>query len=129
MKIHHIGYLVKRIDSAIGEFEKLGYRLHAPIVLDETRGAYICFMNNCGYCIELISPVNKQSPIYGLMDKHKNSPYHICYEAEDFEAAIHKLCNEGFMIFQSPSPAPAIGGNRVAFLVNADIGMIEVLEV
>ena len=128
MRIHHIGYLVKRIDDAVTEFEKLGYEIETPVLLDEIRGAFICFMQNGGYRIELISPEGEQSPIYGLLKKSKNSPYHLCYETVDFNNEVSKLEQGCLTMFLPPSPAPMLSNRRVAFLMSAEIGMIEILE-
>jgi methylmalonyl-CoA/ethylmalonyl-CoA epimerase len=127
MRIHHIGYLVKKIEAAKIEFEKLGFALSGSVVLDKARAAKICFLEGNGCRVELISPVDESSPVYGLMAKRKNSPYHICYETENLENDIASLCDNGFMVFQAPEPAPAIGCRQVAFLTNPEIGMVELL--
>ena len=56
MKIHHIGYLVKNIEKSIEAFTVLGYGLTVESTWDDGREAYICFLENDGYCIELICP-------------------------------------------------------------------------
>ena len=38
---------------------------------------------------ELVSPAAEDSVVSGLMKKYKNSPYHICYQTRDFDAAFH----------------------------------------
>ena len=63
-----------------------------------------------------------------LIKTYKNTPYHICYETEQFEDDIQALTENGFLSIEEPMPAPAIGGRRVCFLMNAQIGMIELLE-
>ena len=128
MMIHHTGYLVKRIEEAVKSFEKLGYKVELPITSDNTRDIYICFMTLGEYRIELIQPTGQQSPIFGLMKRHKNSPYHICYETTEFDKTVEKLIDDGFSMFNPPAPAPAIGDRRVAFFVGSEIGMFEILE-
>lgn len=128
LKVHHIGYLVKKIDAAIDSFEKLGYRLIQDTVYDDIRRVDICFMEKDGYCIELVSPASEDSVVSGLMKKFKNSPYHICYETEDFEKDYMTLVSDGFIAIDTPTPAPALQGREVVFLSNASIGMIELLR-
>ena len=51
MKIHHIGYYVTDIDEAREAFQKLGYEIASPCVLDEDRKVFIQFLhseNNMG---------------------------------------------------------------------------------
>ena len=128
MIIHHIGYLLKDIRRSIPEFEKLGYTVEVPTTHDEYRQADICFIKNGDYMIELISPTSEESVVWGLMRTKKNSPYHICYITDDFYAELNELAASGYTVASSPCPAPAIGGRRVAFLVNRHLGMIELVE-
>ncbi len=127
LKIHHIGYLVKKINAAIQSFEILGYRILQETIYDDIRKVDICFMEKDGYCIELVSPVSEDSVVYGLLKKYKNSPYHICYETKDFEADYRFLTANGFIAIDEPTPAPALQNRNVAFLTSPSMGMIELL--
>lgn len=129
LKVHHIGYLVKKIDAAIKEFTKLGYTIYLDTVYDDIRKVNICFMEKDGYVVELISPVDSESVVAGLLKKYKNSPYHICYETQDLEKELALLTENGYTAIDTPTPAPALEGRRVVFLMNAYLGMIELLEV
>ena len=79
LTIHHIGYLVKKINKAVNDFERLGYSAVSDIIYDDFRKIHICFMEKDGYRIELVSPADSASVVAGLLKKYKNSPYHICY--------------------------------------------------
>lgn len=127
LKIHHIGYLVKKIEKAKQAFEALGYRTQQDTVYDDIRKVDICFLQKDGCRIELVSPVGEDSVVAGLMKKYKNSPYHICYEADDPEAAYEELTAGGFTAIDTPTPAPAMGGRKVVFLTSAVIGMVELI--
>jgi len=128
LKIHHIGYLVKKMDAAIRSFQDLGYEIVQASVYDEIRKVNICFMKKDGYCIELVSPASEDSVVHGLLRKYKNSPYHICYETAHFEEDYQRLANEGFLSIDTPTPAPALQGRKVVFLTSRAMGMIELLE-
>ncbi|MDD6812017.1 MAG: VOC family protein [Lachnospiraceae bacterium] len=128
LKVHHIGYLVKKLDAAIRSFENLGYRITEPTVYDDIRKVNICFLEKDGYTIELVSPVSEDSVVSGLMKKYKNSPYHICYETEDFEHDYQELTSNGFIAIDAPTPAPALQNREVVFLTNASMGMIELIR-
>ena len=69
MKIHHIGYLVRKIDRAIQEFGDLGYQVLQETVYDDYRQVQICFMEKDGYVIELVSPTTKTSVVRDLLKK------------------------------------------------------------
>ena len=48
-KIHHIGYLVKKIERAKELFQGLGYTLEKEIIYDSFRDVDICFLRGGGY--------------------------------------------------------------------------------
>lgn len=128
MKVHHIGYLVKEIVRSIKAFEALGYHLRGDVQFDDGRLADICFMENSGYCVELIAP-HRESDLYPLLKQYQNAPYHMCYCCENLESTIELLKADRYMLFKSPATAPAIGKSaRVAFLMHARVGMIELVE-
>jgi len=128
LTVHHIGYLVKKIEKAKDAFLSLGYRIEQDTLRDESRKVDICFLVKDSYRIELVCPYAEDSVVSGLMKRYKNSPYHICYETVDFEAACEELCENGFIAIDAPTPAPALGGRKVVFLSNASLGMIELIR-
>ncbi len=127
LHIHHIGYLVKKIDKAEAEFTALGYTAQDGVCRDEHRQVDILFMSKDGYLIELISPYSENSVVSGLMKKYKNSPYHICYETDDPEACIAEMTARGYAALDSAAPAPAISGKTVQFFTHPRLGMVEIL--
>ena len=127
LKIHHIGYLVKKIEKAKKTFEALGYLVEQDTVYDDIRKVDICFLVKNGYRVELVSPVSEDSVVAGLLKKYKNAPYHICYEADSHEAAYAELTANGFAAIDTPTPAPALGGRKVVFLTSPLIGMVELI--
>lgn len=128
MHIHHIGYLVKKLDKAKDAFSKLGFCEQGAAVYDQIRDVHILFMKKDAYVVELVSPASGHSVVSNLIKTYKNAPYHICYIAENFEADIKRLECSGFTRIDAPSPAPAIGNRKVCFLLSPAIGLIEILE-
>lgn len=128
LTVHHIGYLVKKIDKAKDAFTTLGYQIEQDTLRDEIRRVDICFLIKDGYRVELVSPYAEDSVVSGLMKRYKNSPYHICYETADFEASLADLTANGFIAIDTPTPAPALGNRDVVFLSSAALGMIELIR-
>lgn len=128
LTIHHIGYLVKKIVPAIRSFEALGFQAAREVTRDDIREVDICFLEKDGYRVELVSPYSATSVVAGLLKKYKNCPYHICYETSHFEEALEELTSHGYVMMGSPTPAPAIDQHPVVFLMNASLGMIELLD-
>ena len=131
MRVHHVGYLVADIDAAITEFMSMGYEVRQEKLYDPSRRVYLCFMENSGVMIELVSPSEDCRLFTSLQKRIGNAPYHICYfpdEGNAFDSAIEKLQSEGFLMAQPPESAVAFGGRRVAFMMSPETGLIEILE-
>ena len=128
MTVHHIGYLVKKLERARKAFEHLGYVVEQEIVRDEYRKIDILFLVKDGYRIELVSPYDPTSVVAGILPRIGNSPYHICYVVDDLDAEVEHLRNERYVVSSEPAPAPACGGRRVCFMIHPYLGMIELLE-
>ena len=116
MEIDHIGYLVKNINKAITSFEELGFYLTSDITHDEIRKTDICFMENGGYIVELVSPYDSESVVANLIKTISNAPYHICYASDDIDKAVKQLENKGFVIVKEKEVAPAFDNRPVVFM-------------
>ena len=128
MRVHHTGYLVKRLEKAAAAFSALGYEAEGGAVYDEYRDVDILFLTLGEYLVELVSPRSERSVVAKLLKTYKNAPYHLCYEAEDFGGELERLEGAGYLRIDEPTPAPALGGRRVCFLMSPHAGMIELLE-
>lgn len=130
MKIHHIGYLVKNINEAINEFERIGYIIEQDVIYDEYRKIHIAFIIKDGYRIELVASASDDSVVSGVYKRVKNSPYHICYESSSFDEDVKRLLETGvYLQIDKPMPAPALNNHRVTFLMNVHFGLVEVFEI
>lgn len=129
MEIDHIGYAVKKIERARESFEKLGFQFK-NLIEDIDRNIYIQFGEKDGYCIELVSPLdkNKRSPVGSFLQKVGSTPYHICYRSKDLYREIEELIQKGFKVIIPPSEAIAYGGKKVVFMMNLEVGLIEIVE-
>ncbi|MFR3249998.1 MAG: VOC family protein [Eisenbergiella sp.] len=128
MKVHHIGYLVKKGEKAAQAFEALGYAREGDWTHDQIRKVDILFLEKDGYRIELVSPYAADSVVSGLLKTYKNAPYHICYEADSFSEELARLEESGYIRIDEPTEAPAISNRRVTFLMHPAAGMLELLE-
>ena len=128
MTVHHIGYAVPDIDKALVEFAALGWMVCSDVTDDEARQVKIVFMEQSGYKIELVAPLSDESPIKKTLQKGSGTPYHICYEVDNLEAADAELKKAKFIPFKKAAVAPAIGGRRVEFMYAKQNGVIELVE-
>ena len=129
MKIDHIGYAVKRMDRAMAAFEVLGFHFGEAID-DADRNVKIAFGENDGCRIELVAPLDREtpSPVDGQLRKLGPTPYHLCYISPDLDGERRALEAQGFRTVLEPAPAVAFGGRRVAFMAHAALGLMEIVE-
>jgi len=128
MKIDHIGYLVKNIETSINEFLKLGYEIHSELFFDNQRNVRIIFLFKENYKIELIEPVEEKAHAYNLLKKNGNMPYHICYSVEEIEKIIEELKKEKYILLEPLQTASALDEKRVCFMYHNHVGIIELVE-
>ena len=129
MHVDHVGYAVQEIESAVASFLSLGYCRCETEVEDRERGVRVLFLRDPGGVkIELIAPLDENSPVSNWLQKNGNSPYHICYESDDLAVDIAELRKKSFIPLGSPSPALALEGRRVMFLYGKHTGLIELAE-
>lgn len=132
MKIDHIGYAVKRIERALSSFESLGF-VFGPIIDDIDRNVRLAFGEKDGYRIELVATLDKtkESPVTKILNNVVGTPYHICYESDNFDKDIEDrkiLSGGGYKVVVEPAPAVAFNGRRVVFMMNLGFGLLEIVE-
>ena len=129
MKINHLGIAVKNIEASALMYKKsLGWTRVTDLIYDPIQKVNILFMiddHNNKY--ELLEPVGDASPINKLLDRHI-SLYHFCYEVEDIIGKIKELKENGFSLISGPVEAVAFNYNLIAFLINKDSLIIELVE-
>lgn len=81
--------------------------------------------NGCVY--ELLEPTDKDSPVFGFLEK-RISLYHFCYEVENLEEKLKELIKKGFYLISGPMEAIAFKGRNIAFLIDRENLIIELVE-
>lgn len=128
MKVHHIGYLVKNIEKSRAEFKALGFIEESDPVYDPYRDIDICFLYKDSLRVELVCPSSDQSVVYSLQKKMGVTPYHICYQVDDFEKAASELRNRGYIPMGEAQMAPAINNVFAGFFFHREMGIIEIIN-
>ena len=129
IRFHHYGLAVNGFENALKFHINLGYVCSKPIV-DELQKVELIMCDKEGFpSVELVKPVNEESPINTYLKKNSEIIYHVCYEVEDSEVDVKKLFSENRAICVSkPKPAILFNNRKVSFYYVKDIGLIEVLE-
>src|SRR5690242_3646220 len=131
MKLHHIGIVVPKINDSIGEITNyIKFDTISTTIPVQSQKVNICFLKIGEPFLELIEPVEKDSPIYDFA-KNGGGIHHICFEVSDIHAQLKSMESKGATVIVRP----VIGfDNRLIAFVdlkmkNTKCGLIELLEV
>ena len=131
-RLNHIAIAVPDIDKASNAWEKaLGAKISSPQILPE-HGVKVVFIEAPNTKVELLEPLDQNSPISKFLLKNPNGGmHHICYEVEDIQNASKKLILSGAKILGDGIPRIGAHGNPVIFLNPSDFSgtLIELEEV
>lgn len=130
MKLHHIGIVVSKIQNSLWEvtkyiqFDTIG--LPTPVGSQKVN---ICFLKSGGTLLELIEPVEQNSPIYEFA-KAGGGIHHLCFEVDDINKELETMSKKGATILVRP--VKGFDERLIAFvnlnLENTNCGLIELLE-
>jgi methylmalonyl-CoA/ethylmalonyl-CoA epimerase len=131
-RLNHIAIAVPDIDKASNAWGKaLGAKISSPQILPE-HGVKVVFIEAPNTKVELLEPLDQNSPISKFLLKNPNGGmHHICYEVEDILTTSKKLILSGAKILGDGTPRIGAHGNPVIFLNPSDFSgtLIELEEV
>ena len=109
----------------------LGANISAPRILTD-HGVKVIFVEAPNTKVELLEPLNENSPISKFIQKNPNGGmHHICYEVENIKLASRRLEGFGAKILGDGLPKIGAHGNPVIFLNPKDFSgtLIELEEI
>lgn len=128
LTFHHVGIACRDIAKSQAFYTSMGYQA-SEVIDDPLQHVRVCFLDKEGAPrLELLEPLDDQSPVARTLATVGVTPYHLCYEVEDMEAAMASLRCQRFLPVKEPLPACAMGGRRVAFMFQKNTGLIELVE-
>ncbi len=129
MRLHHVGYLVRDIDSAAGTWcLRYGYSRASEIVADPVQTARVLLLELPGdtTMVELITPIGEESRLSNALKKGVRL-HHLCYECDDIETAGEHLRDEGMYPIMQPTDAEAFPGDRVSWFMDREGFLVELV--
>tara|TARA_B100000787_G_C16152415_1_gene277210 strand:+ start:673 stop:1092 length:420 start_codon:yes stop_codon:yes gene_type:complete len=126
---HHTGVITDDIESSISFFSKLGYTT-SNIYNDKPQQTFVAILNKTNSpMIELVSPMNSNSPAQGWVTRVGAGAYHICFKIENakLNEAIDYFKMQKFSQLSEPTLSPAFDGAHVVFLWGKEAGLIELV--
>jgi methylmalonyl-CoA/ethylmalonyl-CoA epimerase len=114
-KIEHIGVAVKSISESIHLFRDiLGIPLDRMYESDAIK-TKIAFFPVGGCTIELIEPMDPESPAGKFIQKRGEGIHHLCLGVENVEAALRHYESQGIALLNK-TPRKTEDGRLIAFL-------------
>ncbi len=116
-RLNHIAIAVPDIKVAAKTYrDVLGAHVTEPTDIPE-HGVKVVFVELPNTKIELLEPLDRESPIQGFLDKNiSGGMHHICYEVENIIEARDRLKAEGARVLGSGEPKIGAHGKPVLFL-------------
>ena len=130
LKLHHIGYAVRELDSSLTAFKAMGAKFFRESQ-DVERNIRFDFAYLDDNLIELVSPIDDEltCDISGYLQKQPTTPYHICYETENIDNTINYLRKHGFRPVGKKITSDIYGYNSVGiFMFSVGTGLIEIIS-
>ena len=112
-RIAHVGVAVPDLDVALAFYrDVLGLEAHAPEIAD---GATIVALPFGDAEVELLAPLQPDSPIARFLTRRGPGIHHICYRVADLDAALRACRDAGYRLIDEV-PRLGAGGRRIAFV-------------
>jgi methylmalonyl-CoA epimerase len=112
-RIAHVGIAVADLDAAVAFYrDVLGLEPHPPEVVD---GATILAIPFGESAVELLAPLEAESPVGKFLARRGPGIHHICYRVPDLESAMETCRAAGYRLIDEV-PRSGAGGRRIAFL-------------
>ncbi|OEJ68027.1 methylmalonyl-CoA epimerase [Magnetovibrio blakemorei] len=115
--LNHVAIAVPDLGAATAKYrDLLGAKVSEP--KDEPdHGVRVVFVELPNTKIELLEPLDENSPINGFLAKNPDGGiHHLCFEVDDITAASKKLSAESVRILGGGEPKIGAHGKPVLFL-------------
>lgn len=112
-RIAHVGIAVADLGAALAFYrDVLGLEPHPPEVVDGARILSLPFGESE---IELLAPIEDESPIGRFLAKRGPGIHHVCFRVPDLDAALRACRAAGYRLIDE-TPRTGAGGRRIAFV-------------
>ena len=116
-RLNHVAIVVPNLTAATALYrDVLGASVSEPKTLPE-HGVIVVFVNLPNTKIELLSPLDDDSPVAPFLERNASGGiHHVCYEVDDILAARDRMKAEGARVLGDGEPRTGAHGKPVLFL-------------
>lgn len=112
--IHHIGIIVADLSAAVEKYRALGFD-PGPVERVESQNIDAVAIRAGETWIELIAPVEHDSPLGRYLDSRGEGMHHVAYLVDDVDAALQQLASNDVELIDKQSRV-GLHNWRVAFI-------------
>ncbi len=122
--IDHIAIAVRDLESALERFKVLTGAADTEIRIEEvpSEKVRVAFIRIGSSKIELLEPLEENSPVAGFLEKRGEGLHHIALETEDIEAEIRRTARDDLLPLSQPSTGA--GKKKIVFFNPKDTGRV-----
>jgi len=120
-KIDHVGIAVESIDEKMALYrDVLGLEYDGTEVVDD-QGVKVAFFRLGESHLELLEPIDEESPVAGFLERHGEGIHHLAAGADDLEAT-REAADEAGLRLLSDEPRDGARGKLISFVHPNDTG-------
>ncbi len=114
MKIDHIAIAVNDVESAVKQYREAFGVTDVEFETIETEGVKVAILHLSNGRIELMQPINDNSPIKKFLEKKGEGLHHMALETDDIEGEVTRMEGCGIQFLGKIRPGSA--GTKVTFI-------------
>lgn len=116
-RLNHVAIAVPDLEAAARKYrDLLGAEVSAPHDLPE-HGVRVVFVTLVNSRVELMAPLDNNSPIAAFLDRHpQGGLHHVCFEVNNLSAAAETLRAGGARVLGDGTPQTGAHGLPILFL-------------
>jgi methylmalonyl-CoA/ethylmalonyl-CoA epimerase len=126
LRLHHVGVACVDIEQEARRLAPLGYVIEGERFDDAVQGVRGMFVTGQAPRLELLQPLGSMGTLTPWL-KSGAKLYHLAYEANDIQQSIAGLRKDGAKLVVPPVPAVAFRGRLIAFVMLANLLLIELI--
>lgn len=129
MKVNHLAIAVSDIERARTLWSNVLQMDEPEVHVLDDRGVMACPFETENLIIELIQPIDENSPIWKFVHEKGGGLHHVALESDDIEADIEIGKSNGFR-FLGDTPVAGLNDTKVIFMHPKSLGvLVELVQV
>ena len=121
-KVNHIAIAVPDVKEASLKWQQALNVKKSEIIVLKEHGVKVVFLEFSNLKIELLEPLNNESPISKFLEKNpKGGMHHICFEVEKITETINSLKDKNINILGDGNPKIGAHDKPVVFIHPNDL--------